>query len=150
MRLLLFIILLFPALAHADEVDCGNLETEIRKDIDKLDNCWTDADCGYQSFGCPWELGFCTSSPINRNEQDKIKLVKEKIRSFKGCVEKDREMNEKCRMQNEFDAKGLCRGGPQLLCLNGRCVNQTKVIMREENNNGVDIYGSKAILGEQR
>lgn len=121
--------------------NCSVIEDEIGEDIKRLGSCWQDSDCVEESFGCPWEPYVCHRSVTSTSEEGKTEAVEEKIsRYWENCHEKEAQCEE---FSNVDEAE--CGEPKKLVCLNGRCVNQTKIIIQGDGN-GKDIFGSREVI----
>lgn len=150
--LLVLTFITLPLLALAEdkkepEPDCNKFESEIRSRIAGIGACWENSECQVYNFGCPWEMVPCQFSIISTTDSENTDVVKKQIEHFeKKCLMKDKEMQAKCDAYKNSVKKKECGNPPKLICLSGKCVTETHVIM--EGGKGVDIYGSRAVIGE--
>jgi len=134
-----------PAVVSASEelFDCGAFENEIAKNIAQLGSCERDEDCKPYSFGCPWQLTPCHFSVISTSDEESNRRVKQKISKHESvCGDR---YTDRCKVFNEQLQRAECTNDMGLSCISGQCMTRTEVIMRMDGE-GVDAYGSKAIL----
>ncbi len=149
-KLLLLIPAFFIATGAMAEspVECGAYKQEITEDIRELGTCWGNKDCGWYDFGYPWQTSPCISHIISTDEEDENKAVLAKIDIYnKQCTALLPDLKKPYDDFNQLVARVECGEKPELICLNGRCVTQTYVLMQGDKE-GVDIYGSRKVLDD--
>ncbi len=124
--------------------ECIKLKKSIDNDISDLGTCFSDAECAYMDFKCPWNR-LCTPTIVSKSEKEDNTAVWQKIFSFqKTCPEYAVDCKQKFAAMN-IKKGSLCRSQPELFCISGQCVTSTHVIIqRIGTEDAVDIFGSKA------
>jgi hypothetical protein len=129
---------------EAEPLNCRKMERAIRDDIYAANSCWEDEDCMHEYYGCPWQLAACHFSLTAKENAKERLAIRTKIKQYdKDCLSKDTERQAACKKQDEITRSTACER-QKLLCVNGRCVTQTHILLQEGAAVGdaVDVYGS--------
>lgn len=127
---------------------CAALEASVREQVSQLNKCWSDEDCRPVYLGCPWQQYTCEWSAVGQNdtEKDARGKLKQDMEKFQAvCVAQREALQNQCAMFAQKEENISCPE-PKLLCISGKCVTETHVLMHGEGE-GTDIYGSRSVYG---
>ncbi len=109
---------------------CRKQMDEVKDLMQERTECWGDGDCLAVRFGCPWEAAGCDHTIISTDDEQELKELTDAMVQFEvQCVDKTPGMRDYCNAVNILSFKQRCVA-PELKCLNGTCVNQTRVLIQ--------------------
>ncbi|MCB2082395.1 MAG: hypothetical protein KDD76_07125 [Rickettsiales bacterium] len=128
--------------AAVDMEACQKLHQETEQTIERARSCWENTDCEMQDYGCGFQLAVCHRYPASKSEPDaRAKALELSGQYRKECITPIAEGEKRCVAYDAQMKNAPCVDVP-LVCVNGRCVTQTEVIL-QNSVDSVDSIGSR-------